>query len=64
MHDQTKRLTILSPKDYQTLYDIPHFTPEERDVYFSLDSLEIEQLKGIRHVNAAVYYLNVAPTEP
>jgi hypothetical protein len=57
MHDQNKRLNILTAKEIQTLYGIPQFTPEERDTYFALDSLEKEQLKNIRHLNAAVYFL-------
>ncbi len=57
MHDQNKRLNILTVKEIQELYGIPQFTPEERTVYFTLDPLEEEQLKNIRYINAAVYFI-------
>src|SRR5712691_95416 len=40
MADPGKRLTILTPKEVQTLYGLPRFSAEERDIYFTLDSLE------------------------
>jgi len=57
MHDQNKRLKILSAKEIQVLYEIPQFTPEEKTAYFALDPLEEEQLKNIRYTNAAVYFI-------
>jgi hypothetical protein len=57
MHDQNKRLNILTAKEIQALYGIPEFTPEERIAYFTLDPLEEEQLKNIRYMNAAVYFI-------
>ncbi len=57
MHNQNKRLNILTVKEIQELYGIPQFTPEERTVYFTLDPLEEEQLKNIRYINAAVYFI-------
>lgn len=56
MYDQNKRLKILSAKEIQELYEIPQFTPEERNAYFALDPLEEEQRKNIRYTNAAVYF--------
>ena len=34
------RLTILTPKELQTVYAIPQFSDEERDTYFSIDPQE------------------------
>jgi hypothetical protein len=56
-NDQNKRLNILTAKEIQALYGIPQFTPEERITYFTLDPLEEEQLKNIRYINAAVYFI-------
>ena len=57
MHDQNKRLKILSAKEIQALYESPQFTLEEKTAYFALDPLEEEQLKNIRYTNAAVYFI-------
>ena len=57
MHDQNKRLSILTEKEIEALYAIPQLTPEERDSFFSLDPLETKLLKSIRYLNAAVYFL-------
>ena len=57
MYDQSKRLNILTAKEIQAVYGIPQFTPEERIAYFTLDLLEEEQLKNIRYINAAVYFV-------
>jgi hypothetical protein len=39
-----ERLTILTPKELQTVYALPQFTDEERDTYFSLDPREKQTL--------------------
>jgi hypothetical protein len=57
MNSQNKRLNILTTKEIQVLYGIPQFTPEERTAYFTLDPVEEEQLKNIRYINAAVYFI-------
>jgi hypothetical protein len=57
MHDQNKRLNILTEKEIEALYAIPQLTLEERDSFFSLDPLETKLLKSIRYLNAAVYFL-------
>jgi hypothetical protein len=38
------QLTILTPKELQTVYALPQFTDEERDTYFSLDPREKQAL--------------------
>ncbi len=57
MHDPGKRLTILTAKEIQTLYGLPQFTDEERDIYFSLDPLEKQQLDQLRNITASVYFI-------
>jgi hypothetical protein len=57
MHDLGKRLTILTAKEIQTLYGLPQFTDEERDVYFTLGSLEKQQLDQLRNITASVYFI-------
>jgi Domain of unknown function (DUF4158) len=57
MHDLGKRLTILTAKEIQTLYGLPQFTEEEREVYFTLDPLEKQQLDQLRNITAAVYFI-------
>jgi hypothetical protein len=41
------RLTILTAKEVQALYDQPQFSDEERDLYFTLDAREKHQLDGV-----------------
>jgi Domain of unknown function (DUF4158) len=57
MHDPGKRLTILTAKETQALYGLPQFTDEERDVYFSVDPLEKQQLDQLRSITASVYFM-------
>lgn len=57
MQDPGKRLTILTAKEIQTLYGLQQFTDEERDVYFSLDPLEKQQLDQLRNITASVYFI-------
>ena len=57
MHDQSKRLTILTAKEIQAVYGLPRFTDEEREVYFVLDPLEKQQLDQFRNITTAVYFV-------
>ena len=57
MHEQSKRLTILTPKEIQALYGLPQFTDDEQAVYFALDPLEKQQLDQLRNITAAVYFI-------
>jgi hypothetical protein len=53
------RLTILTVKELQTLtlYDLPQFSDEERDIYFALDPLEKQQLDQLRNITTSVYFI-------
>jgi TnpA family transposase len=57
MHEQSKRLTILTPKEIQALYGLPQFIDDERAVYFALDPPEKQQLDQLRNITAAVYFI-------
>src|SRR5689334_536527 len=54
---QSKRLTILTAKEIQTLYGFPQFADEEREIYFSLGSLEKQQLDQLRNITASIYFI-------
>src|SRR6266699_1271216 len=51
------RLTILTPKELQTLYSLPQFTDEERDAYFTLDPREKQALDAYRTFTAKTYFI-------
>jgi Domain of unknown function (DUF4158) len=51
------RLTILTQKEIQALYDLPQFADEERDIYFTLDPLEKQQLNQLRNITASVHFI-------
>src|SRR3954453_9476874 len=51
------RLKILTPKEIHAVYGIPEFTPEERDIYFSLDPREKQVVDSIRTFVAKVYFV-------
>lgn len=51
------RLDILTTKELQALYGLPHFGREERDMYFALDSLEKQALDELRIPAAKIYFI-------
>jgi hypothetical protein len=51
------RLTILTPKELQTVYAIPQFSDEERDTYFSIDPQEKQALDEFRTIPAKTYFI-------
>lgn len=51
------RLTILTAKEIHALYGLPQFTDEERDVFFTLEPLEKQQLDQLRNITASVYFI-------
>ena len=51
------RLTILTPKELQTVYALPQFTDEERDTYFSLDHREKQALDEFRTFTTKTYFI-------
>jgi hypothetical protein len=51
------RLTILTPKELQTIYAIPQFSDEERDTYFSIDPQEKQTLDEFRTIPVKTHFI-------
>jgi TnpA family transposase len=51
------RLTILTPKELQSIYGLPQFTDDERGLYFSLDPLEKQIVDEIRTYTAKTFFI-------
>jgi TnpA family transposase len=51
------RLTILTPKELQAIYGLPHFTDEERAIYFALSATEKQLLRGYRTLSAKISFI-------
>ena len=52
-----KRLRILSNDELKNLYDMPNFTFEERETYFSLSQTEKELLKDLHTMKSKTYFI-------
>ena len=52
-----KRLKILGDDEIKALYQIPHFTPEERREYFSLSPKELTAMEQLHSIKSRIYYL-------
>lgn len=57
MTDLGKRLRIITNNEIQELYGFPHFTCEEREIYFSLNHSEEKELEHLRGVPSKVYFI-------
>jgi hypothetical protein len=55
MSKNSRRLAILSAKEIDDLYGLPHFTKNERHLYFELSTVEREVVAKVRTVSVAVY---------
>ena len=55
MSNHSRRLSILSAKEVDDLYGLPHFTEDERHLYFDLSPAEREVVATVRTVSVAVY---------
>lgn len=51
------RLTILTPKELQALYDLPQFTDEDRETYFVLEPIEKHAMELFRTYAAKTYFI-------
>jgi hypothetical protein len=51
------RLTILTPKELQSIYGLPQFTDDERGLYFSLAPLEKQIVDEIRTYTAKTFFI-------
>ena len=57
MKDPGKRLKILTNNEIQELYGLPHFFQDEREKYFYLNPLEMEELSNLRSKSSKVYFI-------
>jgi len=57
MDSHGNRLKILTANEIEELYDLPHFTDEERNLYFSLSPLEHDVLKDLRTTQSKVHFI-------
>jgi hypothetical protein len=60
MSNNSRRLAILSAKEVDDIYGSPHFTEDERYLYFDLSTAEREVVAAVRTVSVAVH-LTVRP---
>lgn len=51
----SKRLQILGDDEIETLYGLPHFTPEEQAEYFSLSPQDLAAIKPLHGLNSQIY---------
>jgi TnpA family transposase len=54
---QSKRLKILTREEICNIFDLPDFTSDERDEYFSLTSLEKDFLANLRSISSKLYFI-------
>ena len=57
MEKSGKRLRILTDNEIKALYDIPNFTDEEREQYFSLDPSEKAEFQKLRSLPSKVHFI-------
>ena len=51
----SKRLQILGDDEIETLYGLPHFTPEEQAEYFALSPQDIAAIKPLHGLKSQIY---------
>ena len=51
----SKRLQILGDDEIETLYGLPHFTPEEQAEYFALSPQDIAVIKPLHGLKSQIY---------
>lgn len=55
MATDTRRLTILSPEEIASLYDLPRFNDDERRLYFDFSTAELDAVERVHTATAAVH---------
>ena len=55
MNNNSRRLSIISAKEVDDLYGLPHFTADERHLYFALSITEREVINTVRTISVAVH---------
>lgn len=54
---QSKRLKIITTEEIRNIFDLPDFTSDERQEYFSLTSLEKDFLTNLRSISSKLYFI-------
>ena len=57
MTSDSRRLSILTAQEVEELYALPHFSQEERDLYFDLSPAELELVDGVFTISVAVHLI-------
>ena len=57
MNVKPKRLRILAEEEIEVLYELPRFTPEERNKYFTLSWSETEVLEQLRSTKSRLHFI-------
>jgi Domain of unknown function (DUF4158) len=55
MSNNSRRLSILSAKEVDDIYGLPHFTEDERHLYFDLNAAERQVVEKVRTVSVAAH---------
>jgi len=50
MAADSRRLSILTASEVDDLYGLPHFTEDDRQLYFELSPAEREAVEGVHHI--------------
>lgn len=53
----SKRLQILGDDEIETLYGLPHFTPEEQNEYFALSPKETAAIEQLHSIKSRIYVI-------
>ena len=54
MVTDSRRLSILSGQEIEGLYGLPHFTEDDRQVFFDLSAVEREAIDAVQAISTAV----------
>lgn len=56
MVTDSRRLSILSGQEIEGLYELPHFTEDDRQVFFDLSAVEREAIDAVHAISTAVQW--------
>jgi TnpA family transposase len=57
MKKTTKRLSILSRSEIAELYEIPKFSIEQKEIYFTLDDIEKKEMESRRSLESRLHFI-------
>ncbi|MCP4405384.1 MAG: Tn3 family transposase [bacterium] len=56
-HQQSDRLQILSPEEYEQLWGLPCFTQADRDLFFVFTEQEMPYVESLRTLRSKIYFV-------